>query len=453
MSTPTSTPVSPSGTPSNEFFTTAFRGMGRPKQQGTHYTSAGGGEVSYDLSFSGLWSSVVSFMRDEHNRPNPDGLIISGPDTHYRPPVWFEYKNVAIDGTPLPDEPLKGTWRERYRKELDIGEAIAVVKSQRVVERKHDVIGAVAWLRRTLGMAPPLDEEFAKSAVEERHRREAEFAALSGDGQQQQNDSGEGVAGTGSGGHKRGVLLDSGGGGARGDGNAVPGVHTAWKALMTTAETGKPLAKVAQAYRPRVEFYSLDPFLDSAPSLIWFSAKCGMAIGLVLGTVKAIQAVNVDVQFLKASGVGVLSILNMSVFASTVKWGGNMTLFAAAFCIGDRLVRAVKRRVLPPADADVRTTGNYVVGLGCSGATVGIMPWWVLSDVRLAGRLAASGFFVGGILGLMVGWTMNRVVSLNLARLDATDRQLRRYEALLLRERAWVAMEKEELQKNAAVWW
>ncbi|KEG10861.1 hypothetical protein DQ04_03211050 [Trypanosoma grayi] len=176
-------------------------------------------------------------------------------------------------------------------------------------------------------------------------------------------------------------------------------------------------------------------------------------MGIVQGALKGFQAINVDVQFLKASGVGILSVLNMAVFANVVKWGGNCALFSAAFCMGDRLATVVKYRVLPPHDAQQRSTSNYVVGLSMSGGTVGILPWWILGDTNLALRLGVSGAFVGGFLGLCVGTVLSRLVALNTARLEATNRELRRYEALMLRQRNWAEGERAKLRSQTLVWW
>lgn len=445
-----------------------------PEKRGTKYDSAGGGEVIVEGTPSGYLKDMFSYFRDEGTRRNDGYSMAVGPDAHHRPPAWMEDKNVAIDGTVITESELRaspGHWMNKYKRELDVGEAIVEVKKQKRFEQEHDVLGSVAWFRRKLGFAVPLDEEYAKQSVEARYRIQEDLEK-SFQGKPSDQKTPQAAASSTASGNRRGVSSantaphpqsTSSKSDLLFDDEALEAaamaehkkrtLGTAWKVLMESVETGKPLAKVAQEYRPRVDFYGIDPFLDSAPSLIWFSTKCGIAIGLFQGTVRALQAINVDVQFLKASGVGVLSILNMSVFASVVKWGGNTAVFAAAFCAGDRLARAVKRRTLPPHDAEQRSTANYVAGLALSGASVGVLPWWVLNDVQLAVRLAMSGVFVGGVLGLVVGVTMQRLVALNVSRLDATNRQLRRYEALMRREREWVEMEKEKHRATNVVWW
>lgn len=438
----------------------------KEKDEAIPYTSAGGGAYEYEGTLSDLVFRVRKFMREEHNRPNYSSTMIIGPDYHTRPPQWLEDKDVAIDGSPLSDLERKNSWHwsNRYRKELDVAEAVQEVKKQRRFEYENDVLGYFARARRYLGLARPLDESDAVRTVEARHKLEEEARWL----QEHLDADGNPTDGAASSleDHPIGVL-------PRGESPLLSELQknrtqdpedghrkrsrgflaAPWQALVESVETGKPLAKVANEYRPRVDFYGLDPFLDSAASFVWFSAKCGIAIGLFQGTVKAAQAVNVDVQFLKASGVGVLSILNMSVFASVVKWGGNTTLFAVAFCLGDRLMKRIKQYTLPPHDAQYRSTSNYILGLSFSGAMVGVMPWWVLNDVGLALRMATTGLAVGGALGLVVGISLNQLVALNTSRLDATNRQLRRYEALMRREREWAEQERMKHASTSYVWW
>lgn len=505
--------IKPDATPVQHLFDTERY---KEREHGTPYNSAGGGEVYSDGSFSSYFNEVRNYFADERQRPDLQSTMVIGPDLHNRTPQWLEDKMVAIDGTPLTDLARKDAnhWSNRYRKELDVAEAVQEVKRQRRYEADNDVLGYVARARRFFGLSMPLDEGYAVQHVEARHKLEEEARWLQEhtddvDAMPQLRSKGESNTATAPASsssssttgaaaaaysassappsskkvvddHPIGVLprqqspllseverrqrakAESKDGGVNNDDDDAAarerkrnlGFFSApWHALVESIETGRPLTKVANEYRPRVDFYGLDPFLDSAPSFIWFSTKCGIAIGLFQGTVKAVQAVNVDVQFLKASGVGVLSILNMSVFASVVKWGGNTTIFAMAFCVGDRLMRRIKRYTLPPHDAECRSTSNYVMGLSFSGATVGVLPWWVLNDVGLAVRMAASGLVVGGALGLMVGLSLNQLIALNTSRLDATNRQLRRYEALMRREREWAEQERNKYTSSSYVWW
>ncbi|KAG8345570.1 hypothetical protein ERJ75_000427400 [Trypanosoma vivax] len=412
-------------TPTREAAELPFLGLNRPKGSGESYSSAGGGEVYFNPIdiFGYFWN----YVRDEGARKNSFGLAISGPDLHTRPPRWLEDKNVAIDGTPLTDDErqTRNFWQAKYKRELDIGEAIQEVKQTRRMEESHDIIGSIAWMGRKLGLAEPLSEENARRKVEDRFRR----LELERDAD------------------------DTAGEDKNMKGRRSIGLGTPWKVLMESLETGKPVVRVANEYRPCVDYYGLDSFLDSRLSLIWFTTKCGIAMGIAQGAFKAVQAVNVDVQFLKASGVGVLSILNMSVFANVVKWGGNCALFASAFSVGDWVATVVKHSLLPSHDARRRSTSNYAVGLAASGATVGILPWWILCDVSYALRMSASGAFVGGLLGVTVGTVIERLVALNTARLDATKRELRRYEAVMQRQRDWVEEERERLRSQRHIWW
>ncbi|CAJ1027079.1 hypothetical protein Q4I30_004422 [Leishmania utingensis] len=442
-------------------------------KHGIPYTSAGGGEVYSDGTVSGLLRSVYEYLVDEHHRPSYSSTMIRGPDLHTRPPAWLEDKNTAIDGSPLTtvERNAPGYWSVAYKKELEVAEAIQEVKRQRRYEQENDLVGFMNCARRYFGLSPLLDEAAARSHVEARHRLEDEARQLRSS--TALGASGDEVAhaeegcGASSSPHPIGTLPRSGTAQSLAD---IPQQRSSeygendvrrtgrvlsapWLALMESVETGRPLTRVVNEYRPHLDYYGLDPFLDSAPSVVWSSTKCGIAIGLAHGTAKAVQAMNVEVQFLKASGVGVLSILNMSVFASVVKWGGNTAILACAFCVGDRLMRRIKLYTLPPHDAQRRSTSNYVMGLSFSGAMVGVLPWWVLNDTRLAMRMAASGFAIGGALGLIVGLSIQQLVALNTERLDATNRQLRRYEALLARQREWAEQVRSKYTSTAYVWW
>ncbi|CAG9574643.1 conserved hypothetical protein [Leishmania major strain Friedlin] len=455
------------------FEQSGITGRNKVRENGISYTSPGGGEVYRDGTASGFVRSIYEYLVDEHHRPSYSSTMIRGPDLHTRPPAWLEDKNTAIDGSPLTsvERNAPGYWSTVYKKELEVAEAIQEVKRQRRYEQDNDLVGFINRARRYFGLSPQLDEAAARSQVESRYRLEDEARRLRASTAPGASDDevaqGEEDCDTSSSPHPIGTLprngtaqllanvpqqrrSEHGENGVRHTGGALT---APWLALMESIETGRPLTRVANEYRPRVDYYGLDPFLDSAPSVVWFSTKCGIAIGLAHGTAKAVQAMNVDVQFLKASGVGVLSILNMSVFASVVKWGGNMTIFACAFCVGDRLMRWIKSRMLPSHDAQCRSTSNYVMGLSFSGAMVGVLPWWVLNDTGLAMRMAASGLAVGGALGLMVGLSVQHLVALNTARLDANNRQLRRYEALLARQREWAEQVRSKYTSSAYVWW
>ncbi|CCW65961.1 unnamed protein product [Phytomonas sp. Hart1] len=398
-----------------------FPGIHRD-ENGTPYYSAGGGEIYYSGTPFGMLQSIFDFLIEENKRVDYSSSAFVGLDAHTRSPLWMEHKNTHIDGTIVPDESIAADpkhWRTKYRKELDIAEAIEEARKQARFESKNDFFAVWGWVRRRFNFSTP--PEGAQPTVKVEAPPSAETKKEL----------------------PLGVLVEK----------STGSEGSVWRALMHSVESGKPLAKAAKEYRPRISFYGLDPFLDSSYSLIWFSVKCGVGIGLLQGTMRAVQTIDADIAFLKASGLGVLSILNMSVFAGVVKWSGNMGVLAAAFCIGDRLARGVKRRLLPSHDAERRSQFNYMVGLALSGSTVGIMPWWILNDVKLAGRLAISGAFLGGVLGMGVGLVIQRLVALNISKLDATNRQLRCYEAFIMRQHKWLEQEYQKHKYENAVWW
>ncbi|KEG10860.1 hypothetical protein DQ04_03211040 [Trypanosoma grayi] len=155
-------PKSPADVTSNAFFGSSYR----PKGKGTEYSSAGGGEVYFNPA--DLWTYVWRYVRDEGVRQDSSGVSMVGPDLRSRPPQWLEDKNVTIDGTPLSDEEIRAPnyWQAKYKRELDVGEAIQEVKRRKRMEATHDVIGSISWVRRKLGLAEPLDEEFSRQKVE-----------------------------------------------------------------------------------------------------------------------------------------------------------------------------------------------------------------------------------------------------------------------------------------------
>lgn len=428
------------------------------------YDSAGGGEFRTTPTPIGAVASFFGFFVEEMRRPplnKQTGTMVIGPDRHSRPPAWVSEKNVTVTGRPIADEVRAADptyWQTKYKSELSIGEAVAAVRAQRRYEKQHDMVGFVAKVRRLWGSQPPLDEAYAiKNLAHQKYLEEApahiQDTAPSLKETASSSPVAEGVTDIATGSAGTGKSHESSPDGTLRSGPDRRSLQTAWKVLLESATTSTPIAKVAQVYRPRIEYYSLDPFLDSTPSVVWLSVKVGGCIGFLQGTATACQAINVDVEFLRASGVGVLSILNVTVFANVVKWGGNMGLFALAFCAGDRLATRAKRCILPAHDARHRSMVNYVAGFSAAGAAVGVLPWWVLGDTALASRLCVSGAGLGALMGVGVGYCMQRLLGINLSRLDATPRQLRRYEAVMLRERAWREQDRERFRSRHVVWW
>lgn len=437
------------------------------------YNTAGGGTASFQATPHSFFSSIFAYLHEEAKRPSRDPVLVRGPDLHQRLPVWMEDKDVNIVGEKLSSKELEdaGRWRGKYRKELEIADAVIKVKSQRIRELDNDVLWSVQKARRWLGYDPPLDEKYAKKEAEAlweaKLRRENLAADTTGNAtfsEEEPKKGGKKKAKWSAAEAEYGTLVD---------GPPKRNLQTAWQVFLTSAKTGRPLAQVASDFRPHIDFYGLDAFLDNRLSLVWFWTKIGMFIGLGQGTARGAQAISSDLSFLRASGVGVLSILNLSAFAGIVKWGGNFALLSSAFCVGDSMVSGVRSLFLPRHEVRIgqieersatrrrndggsrvhRTTMNYVGGFACAGGMVGVMPWWILQDTSLAGRLCLSGMCVGSGLGLVVGLLLQRIVALNLTRLDASPRHFRRYEALLLRQRDWVEGEVRASEKNAIVWW
>ncbi|CUG91152.1 transmembrane protein, putative [Bodo saltans] len=380
-----------------------------PSEPLTGSANAGGSSFITDQSASSGFFSALNFFREYGGREEHSFFNTRGTDNQHKPPSWMEHKDVSVDGTPLTREQRQapGYWEKVYEKELAIGEAIAKTKRSKRFEYDNSVMMYANNVLRSLKLAAPLSEQ---RAIDEKLTELAEAEEY------------EKVVNS---------IVDrkNAAGGAN--------ISDAWEALIVSVDSNRPTAKVAREYRPKVDFFGIDPFLDSTPSFIWFSTKIGMYIGMALGTAKTFSVVNVDAQFLRASGVGIVSLLNITVLANVIKWGGNLCLFSTAFCVGDRLAKYTKKFMYPQHDANQRSTINYVAGLSFSCATLGTLPWWVLNDKRFAVRLAASGMFIGGCLGVFVGYAMERLVAMNLGRLDAGARDLRRYEALMRRESIW----------------
>mmetsp|Transcript_63982 Transcript_63982/g.74419 ORF Transcript_63982/g.74419 Transcript_63982/m.74419 type:complete len:410 (-) Transcript_63982:7-1236(-) len=377
----------------------------------TGSSNAGGGSYVSTSNPVDIMGGALHFFREYGSREEASYFNTRGLDHQHKPPKWMEWKDVAVDGTPLTQQERRadGFWEKKYERELAIGTAIANTKLKTRFEQDHSLWGSISSGLRRLGLKEQLSEKHAvRQALQDMEDRGLEETV---------------------------VASASAPGGGRGNG---PSPSAAWDALIVSVDTNRPLAKVAQEYRPKVDFYGVDPFLDSAPSFIWFSAKIGMFLGLAQGTAKTLSVVNVDAQYLRASGIGILSLLNVTVFASVLKWGGNVGLSSCAFILGDRLATAGKRHLYPEHDATQRSVSNYVCGLSMAFGTVGTLPWWLLNDVRFAVRLGVGAMCIGACLGVFVGSVMDRLVALNIGQLDASNRDMRRFEALMKRERIWM---------------
>jgi hypothetical protein len=334
------------------------------------------------------------------NQTNPLQLQVRSAGTfNFRPPLWMESKDVAIDGKPLTSEQLRDDklWDRKYRKELYVGQMIANSKMQKRVEDLNDIWGMAMRLRRWTGLDNPLPET-------EKLAQQPAAAALEKEREREKRDSEPSVS---------------------------------WSRFVQAVESGKPLAKAGgiDQYRTRIDYYGIDQFLNSPLSFAWLSTKIGACFGMIHGFLRTMKIITVDTQYVHASGIGMMSLLNVSVLAAGMKWAGNLCGASLAFCAGDQLVSAAKYAVMDARDARGRSASNYTVGMACAFACSGVLPWWVLNDGKLAARYAISGAFVGSLVGMLTAVTLERMIAANLAKLDASPRELRRFEAMMGRER------------------
>jgi hypothetical protein len=329
-------------------------------------------------------------------------------DSIQRPPKWIERKDRTVLGYPvLPDDRDSNYWENKYARELAIGEMRFEKKKENFMLEQHDVIGTYRTVMRYFGLMKPeatpdeLTEE-AEKKFEDRVKEAQE--------------------------EERKKKLD-------------------WNAFVAALESDKPLLAVARDYRNVYDCYGLDECLDASASMLWLSFRVGAFIGLCQGGFRAVKVMHVDTSFLKASGIGVMTFANVSMLAGVGKWAGNLTMACAMFLIGDRAVRQAKRLTMPEGAEPQRTPVNYAVGLGMSFGVAGILPWWVLNDAAMGARLAVSSSVVGGALGYVMGLGIQRLIALNLARLDYSPPQFRAYQALMKREKAYVESESARLKR------
>jgi len=329
-------------------------------------------------------------------------------DGQTRPPKWLERKDRTILGQPvLPTDWDENYWEVKYAKELHIGAERFEKKKYEWEMEQHDMIGTYRNIMRQLGWwkYDKTSEQLTKEATAEYEKR---IAIARSDETQKKLD---------------------------------------WNNFVAALESDKPLITVAKDYRNVYDCYGVDDCLDSAPSMLWITAKVGAFIGLFQGGFRAVKVMQVDAAFLNASGMGVLSFVNVAVLAGMMKWGGNLFMACGAFLIGDRLVREAKRFSLPPSVEPVRSPANYAVGLAGSFSLAGVLPWWLLNDKAMAARLAVSSGIVGAGFGYCVGLGMQRLIALNLNRLEYNPSQFRAYQGLMKREKAYVEDEKLRMKK------
>lgn len=368
----------------------------------------GGAMVAQRPGFAARASAGLEWWADLKNRESENTMGIQMADSvdgHHRPPNWIEHKDRTILGYPvMPSDRDENYWEVRYAKELYIGEERFEKKKQKFQLEQHDVVGTIYQIAKAVGI--DVGEKTNKQLTEDAEKAyEAKMRQVRTDEKKKQLD---------------------------------------WNAFVTALESDKPLLTVAKDYRNVVDCYGIDECLDNTLGMLWLAFKIGGLVGIAQGGFRSVRALHVDAAFLKATGVGVLTFANVSIFAGFAKWAGNLTVACGMFLLGDRMVREAKRYTLPEQVEPLRTPINYSVGLAGSFGVVGIMPWWILNDKAMGIRLGASSAIVGAAFGYAIGLGMQQLIALNLGRLDYTPSQFRAYQALMKRERTNV---EDELQR------
>jgi hypothetical protein len=373
----------------------------------------------YQASTFGNARATADFFGIHFSRPNPKTtgyFIASSPDHQSRPPVWMESKDVAIDGSPLSVEEKGSNWFEhKYAKEFYVAEMLDIHRAHEDYYVKHDIPGVYRKFMQRFGFWEP---SLTKEQIQERVEKKYEAS----------------------------------GGKPLNDGMPIPSAEKKaldWNAFVGALEGDKPLILVAQQYRNVHDVYGLDEFLNYSASVLWISFKLGAFIGIMHGGARALRAMHADASYTQAAGLSALGFFNVTVGASFLKWGGNTTICAAGFLLGDRMTTSVKKLTLPEEDWGVRTPINYSVGMGFAFSTVGIMPWWLLNEARMGMRLAVTGMFVGSIVGYGVGRFLDLLVAANLSKVKYTPAEWRHYTALMKRERLTLDLILEKAKREA----
>ena len=416
------------------------------------YDKIAGGEA---LSMGGFGSMLSDFNRawSEVQVRDSDSIVgaRSGPGFQKPPPTWLSRsENVAIDGTKLTAADKKGSMTDRYKEEFAISETLIQGRQAKFKEATNDYRATYNYIRRLVGLDKQLilTEEQARAAQSTKWNTEVEQMERQ---------------------HSMGGYI-----------RKIP----SWEEITEIVRTHRPLAKVAEEYRPRVDVYGVDPFLDSAQTVVFTATKWGFLLGWAHGGLRGTRSVIAQYTNIFATGMSFLALVNISALVSGVKYGFQGLVLSSAFVIGDRAVRyastvksaAYSRYQQPIAalegDVDPSTSStyrtyhqdhvrehhliantkvtdnfyvrgplNYVVGLGFALSLVGLAPWWYFRDGRAALRYAISGASLGAGSGLLVGILMERLVALNVERISASNRELRRYEALMKRQKLWHDLE------------
>lgn len=334
----------------------------------------------------------LSWGLEKRRRGKSEITVGGSPDKQWAPPQWMTDKNVAIDGSTIQAKDRGPEYfQNRYAKELVIAEA---ERRRRITGDTERVLG-VSGLRSMLSalglVSPHLSKEETQNSTNETAEEPRYFSRV----------------------EKKALT---------------------WNALVEAIEGDRSLVQVAGQFRNTFDCYGIDRFLDSAVSVIWSCTLAGVCVGMTNGTIRVARAIQVDRAFMMASGVSTLSLFLTVVTGSSIKWGCNFLGCSSAFVVGDRMATFAKSFVLPAHDARLRTPVNYSAGLACSFGALGILPWWVLGQGALGLKFFGTGVVVGGLLGIVVGRSLHQLAALNVARLNCSARELRRYEALLQRE-------------------
>lgn len=375
----------------------------------------GGGGVFLQPGVGPAMGSIFGYFKEFYSRKHGMDVgywVTGGMDKQHDPPMWMEDKNKAIDGATI-DASQRGTtwWENKYARELTIGELRMKHKDNDFVLEQHDVVGAWRSFMRYMGYYPEAlqNEDYQRQGELEYERH---MHAEKVEREEKSKD---------------------------------------WKAFMQEAyETDKPLATIVAKYRNVYDVYGVDEYLDGYAAFMWLMFKIGCFLGVGHGGWRALKLLHVDAHFLQVSGIGVLAFINTSILASCIKWAGNTGLCAGMFLLGDRAVWLGKKTLSPSQDAK-RTPVNYAVGLGCSFGVAGILPWWMLGDVKLGVRYTAASASLGCFVGYFAGLAINNLVALNLGRLKYTDHQFRSYKAMLKVEKLAFDGEVERRKKLAKV--
>ena len=378
-------------------------------------------------------TGITGWVQEMMNREDEAimGVVYAGQrDGVWRVPEWASQKNVDVAGRPVTQEARAfdaNYFTTRYKEELKIAEQRMIEKADRYAatsESSHFRRRFLTWWNRP-------DEQAAAEAAA------AEAAADKADVEKRARATKAEAS--------RVELYNR----ARLQAEQRAKASSAWETMVESLSDDQPLLWKIRGMRNTYDCYGIDDFVDSPLSLLLLGGKLGAAVGILHGGVRAFKVASVDALYMHASGQGFLTFVNVSIFMSAFKWSLNFIAVAAAFSVGDRLCREVKRATLPPDVAPMRTPANYACGMALGLSTAASLPMWFLQDRRMALRTFASGAVLGGVLGYAMGYLLHVTLALNLQRLEYRPGQFRAYQALVKRERANAEAIKARLRGEA----